>query len=251
MSRIPNIDLSRQVLEDIIVTESFNRGGEAIVCCSDKPNTLYKIFIDPYTGEIVDMSDNKFKKIAALHQMQLEHSVKPLSTISMDGQLVGYEMTYNREHIPLATARLDRNSAIAILKKVKTGLEHFHTKKTVYGDVTDRNVLINKRTGEIEFCDMDNVQQGENPIDVMGKQLRLFCTGYGTVDAVADTFMFNLLTLQQVGFPTKHSSYDDIMLALEQGQLPSNFDRKAIKTIESMTNPATFNGQYAIKGLKR
>lgn len=250
MKRIPNIALTGETVKQITTTSQFNKGGEAIICLSDRPDTLYKIFINPSTGEIIEMSDNKLKKITSLFEMNPEYSVKPLSTITMDGRLIGYEMTYNRESRPLSVAKLDRTSTIEVLKRTKVALEHFASYDIVYGDIASRNILID-RNRQIEFCDMDNVQIKDLPIDLQGKDLRRFTRAYGKTDEKADAYMHNLFTLQQLKYPTQNPTYEDIITALSEGPYPSNFKRGAIRVFDSMLDPKKFTGEYAVKYLKR
>ncbi len=250
MKRMPNITFSRESLEEITYTERFSKGGEAIICLSNKPNSLYKIFINPYTGEIIDMSDNKFKKIATIYQMGLDYSVRPLSTISMDGRLVGYEMSCNPLHVSMNEISLTPQQLIEILKRTKDALEYFESKDITYGDVKNNNILINRHTGQIEFCDMDNIRLGENPIDLMGKDLRQYVAKNGVL-ANADAYMHNLFALKELGFPTKYTTSEGVIMTLEKGEYPTEFEKFAHPIFEGMVNPESFNGEYAIQYIKK
>ena len=78
MKRLPNTELTQQDIERIC-NNPFQTGGEAVIATTDKPNSLYKIFIDyedydavdelglVSTEAITDMSDNKFSKIKKLY----------------------------------------------------------------------------------------------------------------------------------------------------------------------------------------
>ena len=73
MKLMPNINFTQYELNERLITDIYTKGGEAYICLSDNPQTLFKIFINPKTSEIAEMSDNKFKKIVSLY------TVKPYS----------------------------------------------------------------------------------------------------------------------------------------------------------------------------
>ena len=99
IKRMTNITLTIDEFFDM-EDQEFAHGGEAVIFRTEKPNTLYKFFKD-HNGNYIDMSDNKFKKILELYKLKLESAVRPLSTISVNGHLVGYEMTYNPDSVTL------------------------------------------------------------------------------------------------------------------------------------------------------
>lgn len=244
MKRIPNIALTSSQLDEIVELWSFDReGGEAIICESGKHNSLYKIFYDIYTKEVVPLSDNKFKKILALHKMNLEHSVKILSTISVDGQLFGYEMSYDPLDIALNRTMLNRKQIIEVLKQSSEILKYYSRHDIIYGDVKSNNILINRKTGKVTFCDMDNVQISSFSIDLKGIELRHFLDQYGRIDAKADSYMHNLLTLQQFGFPNQYTTMEGVIMTLESGVIPEDiFTEEGKEILLSMQEPKNFNG---------
>lgn len=123
MKNLPNIELTPQSCTDLIQNRRFSRGGESIICRPQDSNyTLYKIFTQtPPSIAVTEMSENKLNKLRALYQKSLEYSPKPVSTISLDGRLIGYEMTYDPSFISLQTLidnnALSRKEIIAILKQ--------------------------------------------------------------------------------------------------------------------------------------
>lgn len=124
MRNLPNINLSWIEFYNIIENQVFtDTGGESIICTTNKPNTLYKFFVNPYTRQLIDMPDNKYKKIIVLYQYDLEYSIKILSTVSAGGYLVGYEMSYRPENIPFLSLELSKKETLAILRRVKQGLD--------------------------------------------------------------------------------------------------------------------------------
>lgn len=253
MKKMPNITLTSGEFNRIIEFGSFNReGGESIICRSNKKDTLYKICYDINNQEVIEMSNNKFQKLLALYEMDLEYSVKVLSTISVNGHLLGYEMTYDPKDIPLDKANLNRGQIIDILRNTREALIYYSGKKITYGDVKSNNILVNRRTNRITFCDMDNVQIENHPIDIMGRQLKDFYDEFGKIDSFADAYMHNLLTLQQLGFPNKYTTIEGIILTLKSGTLPQEgFDKEAIDTFYSMITPKKFNGEYVVEYVKK
>ena len=247
MKRIPNINITQREYENF--QKNFcQRGGEGIICHKDD-TSLYKLFIDP-KGNASPMPENKQVKILSLYQKKLLYSVKPLSTISYQGEIVGYQMTYNPHDCPLENiALLDRKTLIKILKKSKNILEYFASKDITYGDVTADNILVNIKTGEITFCDIDNMRVGTHKIDTIGSVLARYYEKNGIIDAKADAYMHNLLTIKKLSCPYQYES--EIIKDLRREIYPKKFKQHAQQVFQSMTKPEKFNGEYVIKYVKR
>ena len=173
MQRLPNRELTLDEFFTISDESVFAKGGESVICRTDKKDTLFKFFVDQF-GNFIDMSDNKLQKIMALYQMNLSHSVRPVSTITVEKYLVGYEMSYNLNSIEFKKAGLDSERKIEVLERTKCILEYFASKDIVYGDVKSNNILLDQQTGEIEFCDMDNIQLGKYPMDLVVEYVQPF-----------------------------------------------------------------------------
>ena len=248
---MPNIKLTIDEYIRITDEERFSKGGESIICKTEKNNTLYKFFKNPETGNLIDMPENKEKKITRLYELNPNFAVKPLSTISVGGYLVGYEMTYNPQNRLFKGAPLTRLEKIEILRKSKEALEYFKELNIIYGDVKSNNILINRKTGEIEFCDMDNIQLEDYPIDLITIYVQQFTSKYGKIDNVVDAYIHNILTLQQLGFPNPNPTYIDIIRTIEQGIYPTGFSNQAREIFESMSAPEKFTGDYVIQCVMR
>lgn len=252
MRNLPNINLSLDDYFDITENRIFTDGGaESIICTTDKANTLYKFFVNPYTRQLIDMPDNKHKKIMAIYQKNLEYSVKVLSTISVGGYLVGYEMSYNPTNIPFLSLDISREEKIFFLERVREGLDYYASQGIVYGDIHGNNILLNLASGQIEFCDIDNIQIGDYPMDVKGRTLTNFLKEYGTMDSVADIYMHNLFTLKRLDFPTPNSTYHKILTTLEIGIYPSLVNDEGRRVLESMITPRSFTKEYVIQYIKK
>ena len=248
MSEIPNIILTQDAYRQLLRQEQM-RGGEAIISPSGNPNTRYKLFMNQQHYES-PMNENKTKKIMELHQRKIRHLVRPLSTISFNGKMVGYEMTYDPFDRSLESLSfLPRKQLIRVLRETKEILEYLNSEGITYGDVTADNILVNIKTGIVKFCDIDNMQVGENPIDIKGFSLSRYHSKTGVIDFKADAFMHNLLTIKKLSAPDKFES--TIIQELERGIYPTRFKQGAKPIFESMANPESFTGEYVVQYVKR
>ena len=260
MQRMPNINIDQRTLNWLFMNQLYS-GGEAVICRSYKKNTLFKIFADwecqkqsdsfgvPFHKELIKMSDNKFKKITRLYQMQLEHSVNPLSTLSMDGNLIGYEMTYDPNDKSFDSEKLSREELIYFLSQSKDILEYYAQNDITYGDVTVCNLLVNRNSGTTKFCDMDNIRLGEYPIESMGRDLFIYKTIRG-IDQYTDAYMHNVMTLRNFS-PASLNDVLEPVYRLVHEDYSKDLTSTAKTTLMSMEEPQTFNGEYVIKYIKK
>lgn len=260
MKRLPNINIDPRSLNRLFMSQ-LTSGGEAIICRSFKPNTLFKICADisvqrycdsfgvPFRPDLIEMSDNKFEKIKRLYVLQLEHSVKPVSTISMGGRLIGYEMTYDENDKSLLNTERSQEETIRILEESKRILEYFAQNDITYGDVNTGNILVNNKTGQITFCDVDNMRVGEFPIDIKGRNSRIYEL-LGGDEAYLDAYMHNVMCLYEFGCdefgflftPVSELVKKDYSRVLTEESRP---------ILTSMEEPKTFNGEYIIQYAKK
>ena len=248
MTTIPNVVLTQDEYKQLLKQEQM-RGGEAIITPSGNPNTRYKLFMNQSHYES-PMNDNKTKKIMELHQRKVQHLVRPLSTISFNGKMVGYEMSYDKFDRSLESLSfLPRKQLIRVLRESKEILDYLNREGITFGDVTADNILVNIKTGVVKFCDIDNMQVGENPIDIKGFSLSRYYSKTGVIDSKADAFMHNLLTIKKLATPEKFES--TIMQEIERGIYPTRFKQCAKPIFESMATPESFTGEYIIQYVKR
>ena len=239
MKRMPNIKLTEQEIMRMMLQDEYSFGSEASICLTDNPHTLYKFF--KKRGSLVPMSENKEKKIIQLYEMDLKHCTKPLSTISCDGQLVGYEMTRDLQDIRFNSFDLSKEDIIYYLNLSKKILEEFKERGITYGDVAPRNILINRHTKDLKFCDMDNVCIGELPVDLLPQELDYYIRVRGFDDKV-DAYMHNIMTLLllQMGSDFEQSV-----------EFIRTFNQRANLILYDMKNPQTFEGDYLIEYVKK
>lgn len=248
MKRMPNIKLTNDELDIMLFDSKFDYGGEAIVLRGPNQNTLYKIFVYPSTEIPEIISPNKEKKINELYQKQLESSVRPVSTISLKGQLIGYEMTYDEGDQPLLNLDLTPEEKMYVLEKTADILSYFETQDVTYGDVKDDNILYNPKTKEVKFCDMDNTRIGSLPIDVMGHGLYDYHKAVGVIDEKTDAYMHNLLLLEQLRY--NNLSHKAILTRLRQKPMMPEFPEEVETLLNGLTEPENFDGRYAVKMLR-
>lgn len=249
MKSLPNITLSDDELDLIIEENKFDYGGEAIVCRNNNPHTLYKIFVHPDTNIPDIMSDNKLRKIEWLFHHEMKEAVRPLSTISNRGYLIGYEMTFEEEDEALINALLTPEEKIHFLRESARILQMFAKSDITYGDVKDDNVLVNRKTGKVKFCDIDNIRIGNLPIDIMGHGLIEYYDATHTIDEKTDAFMHNLLLLEQLKY--HNLSHRTILNRLRTKPIMPEFSEEAERILTSLLPPENFSGEYAISYVKK
>ena len=239
MSRLPNKQLKQLQVNWLITHRLFSSGGEAVVCRTKNPNTLYKIFTKASCP--IPMCKNKEEKITKLYQMSLEHSTQPLRTLSCNGELIGYEMTYDPTDERFSPYYLSEEEMIHFLEESRRILETFAKKDITYGDVADRNVLVNRKTGQVKFCDMDNIRLGQNPIDLICPKLRDYEEKRG-IDNQTDAYMHSLFTLHAFDL----DEYCD-----EISFITDVFDSPIEMIVPTLKEPEQYKGEYIIEYIKK
>lgn len=239
MKKIPNINLNKYELRELLLWHKVTSGSEASIYESNNPQTLYKIFWDYHKK--IPMNDNKVEKINLLYQMQLEYSVVPVSTISYNDMIIGYEMTTNPGLQRYQLYQLKNDELLYFLRKTQEILEYFTNNGIIYGDVASRNILFNKETGEIMFCDMDNIMIHNYDMDVIPNQLLEYSIMCGMDDGV-HPYMHNLMTME---------AYQLYLRYCTNHTINKNFHYPARRVIHSMEDPRKFSGEYLIKYKKK
>lgn len=248
---IPITELSSDEFQQILLAHKFSSGSEGIICDTGEPDTLYKFFLRH--NEPIPMSNNKVRKTRRLHIMNPECLVHPLMLVSVNGIIMGYQMTYNPSSVTLQFADLERGERIEVLERSVEGVQYLNSMGIIYGDEKSNNILFNSTTGKIEYCDGDNVRMGIfYPFDLKNQSLRHFLENGGKMKYV-DAYMSNLLALQQLTYEMPIGSIPEIAYLINRGSysFEGGFKPEATQIFESMRNPKTFNGQYAIQYVKK
>ncbi|MGN1337552.1 MAG: hypothetical protein ACI4WW_03665 [Candidatus Coprovivens sp.] len=239
MKRLPNIELDTEQITELTTEYKITRGSEATICEGIKSGTVAKIFTKQ--GLVIPMGDNKEKKIIRLYESQLEYSTIPVRTISYKGQIVGYEMTTDPFYNTYKGYELTIPEQKQLLIKSKQVLEYFQSKDIIYGDIELRNILFNRETGEVIFCDMDNTQIGDLPIDVRPSKLNQYYLAKSIIDEGVHPFMHNYLTLRLYGLDPYSTRF----------AINKQFHKPASKIAHSMKQPVDFIPDYVIKYIKK
>lgn len=239
MQRLPNIEITKDEFYKNISPQQIKSGSEGIICRSGKNNTVYKIFM--HNGILVPMSENKEKKLQQLHNLALPYLTNPISTISMNGTLIGYETSYDKKDIEFPPFRLKRNELLHVLKETRQQLEFFTQHDIIYGDVAPRNILINHQTGEVKFCDVDNICIGNLPIDIISKTLKEYQKVRG-IDENTDAYMHSIMTLHSFDLDEDYSSPEEFSYYFEE-------DGKEI--LQSIRDKKSYNGEYIVQYVKK
>lgn len=236
---IPNKEITKKQFFELIINNKLTFGGEAIICQSDNPYSLYKIFSK--AGQPKPMEKNKEMKINYLYETKPDFCIQPINTISLDDIIIGYEMTADPRLKSYESYQLSSEELKYFLIKTRNILEYFSSLGIIYGDIKLSNILFNRDTGDIQFCDMDNIALNNNPMDLIPSTIQSYHDSR-SLDVNIHPYMHNIMTLHVLDF--------DVYLT-SKNKLRHYFKRQAIKTIESMKDPKNFDNQYIIQHLKK
>ena len=236
---IPNKELSVNEFKKIINYQKINFGGEAIICESDNPYTLYKIF--SHCDDIKSISENKLRKLELLYELNPKYTIQPISTISLNDVIIGYEMSTDFGLETYKTYQLSPYELKYFLNETKKILEYFSSIGIIYGDINPRNILFDRNTGEIKFCDMDNISINGLHMDTLPFNLQYYETER-KIDESVHAFMHNIMTLRAIGLDSFWASRWD---------LKKNLKRPGYKTVLTMSKPKNFNNEYILPYVKK
>ena len=236
---LPNKAITIEEFKKIINYNRFNFGGEAVICETDNAYSLYKIFT--HIQDPIPMSENKIRKLEILHELKPDHTITPISTISLNDIIIGYEMTTDYELETYKLYQLSNEELRYFLTKTKEILEYFSSLGIIYGDIEPRNILFNRNTGEIKFCDMDNISINGIPMDTIPFQLQTY-NAERELDYSVHPYMHNIMTLRSLDLDSYWTT---------KYELKKYFKRPAIKTVSSMIKPKKFNNEYIIQHMKK
>lgn len=236
---IPNKEISRSDFLYKITYQRLARGGEASICETDNPYSLYKFFT--LSDKVKPMSKNKLEKLSRLYELTPQHAIKPISTISLNDVIIGYEMETDPNLKTYMPYQLSPEELKYFLTKSKNILEYFQTLNIIYGDIDPRNILFDRNTGDIKFCDMDNISLDNLPMDLIPSEVEFYET-VRPLDFGIHPFAHNKMTLRALDIDTYWAS---------KKQLSKHFTRPAIKIVESMQDPSNFNNEYLVQYFKK
>lgn len=152
-----NIELSEEKIR-YLINNKHDYGAESIIYKTNR-NTVYKIFRD-IPREVLE---NKYQKVKLLFEKNIDFMVEISSTISCNGQFVGYEMPLIQDcfwQVNLSDAK-----KIQYLKKLKQHLLELEDRDIIYADIKDDNLFI--QDNRLILGDIDNVSIGNYRMDLI------------------------------------------------------------------------------------
>lgn len=236
---IPNKEISKSDFLYAITYQKRIKGGEATICETNNPNSLYKIFT--LSDKPKPMGENKLKKLTELYELKPQHTIQPISTISLNDVIIGYEMETSPNLRTYKPYELSNEELKYFLLKSKDILEYFQTLNIIYGDIDPRNILFDRNTGDIKFCDMDNISLDNLPMDLIPSDALLYET-VRPIDFGIHPFAHNKMTLRALNLDTYYTP---------KSQIAKHFKRPAIKIVQSMQDPKDFTNEYIVQYLKK
>ncbi len=238
MRSLPNTKLSLKEYQKILKL-SKKSGSEGFFHYSKADPTAYKIFSNANLEKC--MSESKERKLALLYQKQLDDCTMPICTLSVNGILVGYELTYDVDDEPFRPTYLSFSRRIHYLEQSKKVLENFANQDIIYGDVAERNILINRRNGKLKFCDMDNISINGYPIDSIPDDLANYHS-IRKIDQNTDTYMHNIMCLHAFDIDLYHYYDDDFDFFYEP---------PAEEIVKRMLDVKSYNGESIVQYIKK
>ncbi len=238
---LPNITLTTDELMRIKDNlDMYHSGSEGIIIRGEDPRVIRKLFLydidENYNkpkDKVEQMRANKLKKIQLLGNMHhLLNDLRVTRTITHQGVFMGYESFSSYPQYPLDTNPLYGPDLKQYLKRLKIILENFHQNGIVFGDVKSDNVIQNLEFDIVSFCDIDNVQIGNLPIDLPNFCIQPFQQEDGLVGEEVDHYMFNLLTLTEMFYPS--SDYRTVEEKIKKGNFPDGLHQESYKILTKM-----------------
>lgn len=240
-----NLELTEQQLENIRL--GFKQSGSAASIYNATDHSLYKIFKNHISEEVLD---NKKKKIEMLNELQVPFFRNPIRTLSLNEKFIGYEIEYNKEDRMWWEFSLKTEDKIRLLQELKEKLCFLSKKGIIYGDLKDDNLLINSKTGNISFCDIDNVQIGNRKMDHILCELDYAYKHYDFYPEEVHIYMHNLFTANE--FFGSFDNYNHLLHYLKCKKIiDSPFNDQGNKVIKQLSLGIKTNPIYLIDNLKK
>ncbi len=240
---LPNKKLTEREFHNLFEIKTNLFGGEGMIIPSENYGEVRKVFFYPLEEQKEDlekyyqMTQNKLEKLTYLYNIDLENVVSPISTLSYQDVIIGYDMT-EIKHVS------KRRLTLEDLRKLRDKLKKFHQQGIIHGDIKRSNILISQ-TGELALCDLDNMQVEKYPIDCHNYYISYFCNDDLLVDENADIYLYNLLFLQQLSKERKEydTIINEILFEELKDKIPDTMHDELSKMQSSFTG---YQGNYLI-----
>lgn len=250
MAVLPNKELTEHEL-NYYRENYFDFGAESTIYRNDS-NKIYKIWnqeekesLEQFKGR----TENKYQKIKRCHAENIRHIPRIYSTLSYQGTCIGYEQSFDEDDYILLIAPLDKEDRLEKEKQMLPILNYFTDLGIVYGDIKNDNILINRKTGAITFCDIDNIRYQEFPMDIVSSVLDRFINLCGSEDKKIHSYMHNLLTLEQLH--PNICSYEEVLGAIQLGEYDDFLEEKGKKLVKELHQVTpNYSGDYIVNYIK-
>lgn len=199
MMQLKNIELSDEEVA-YYIDNYFDFGSESRICKANN-HQVYKIWRDNSTlskEEVCTRNERKMQKIIRYYKKQINYVTRPVATLSNHGNCIGFAMDYSPDDEILLISPIEREERLEILRGLPEILDYFYNEGIIYGDIKNDNILVNRKTKAIAFCDIDNSKVEDFPMDLLPEELEHFITKYGQEDDKIHAYMHSLLTLEQL-----------------------------------------------------
>ena len=134
----------------------------------DDINLLIKVYEDTSSDKNTqEIRENERKKLEYLHKIGLVKRV-----LTYKGYMIGIEMNYYEDYIPLNKARdyLEKENYTEVLYRIRTKLDEFLKNNIFPQDLSRSNILINIKTLDIVFIDLDDCYTRYEDDDYLAKK---------------------------------------------------------------------------------
>lgn len=221
-----NIEISEQ-LRHVSKRNWFKFGAESYLYKSDN-NSIYKIF----KTDKNEILENKLAKLQKLNDLGIEFFINPIATISCKGQFIGYKMNYDENDMQWFNTFLTLEEKKKYLKILKEELLILEEYGILYPDIKDDNLLINRKTGKLKFCDIDNVQIDVLKVDSTQYISRILQNKDNLFDTSIHAFMHNIYAIEEL---EGIQIYDfDSLIELESIKRFKSFNQKQTEILNNM-----------------
>lgn len=197
-----DIHFNYEELEELDSNYFWTYGGEANLyrIPNGKKNIVIKLFYSIESHRFIlspRIIQNKKYKVGVLQKSRIPNKIQVYGRIFFEREFIGYMLNEAMNFGDFYLNTFRSQEQLIFLRKLKHQLQRLHELNMIFGDLKGDNILIHQTNYKLGcLCDLDNMQIGDFPIDVMSNYVEAFLHRYGKVDENLDWYVFNLLTLE-------------------------------------------------------